>query len=150
MANNTLQTIIQLRYGTYSQWMNSNVILKLGEAAICAFPEDRVIDALSNTTPQNTPPAVGMKIGDGHSYFYQLPWVQAIAADVYNWAKTSTKPSYTASEISGLQSFIEENFHISGDITIAPRIYQIIQGTDDNANKYYLRYNLLLHLRINY
>jgi hypothetical protein len=51
MANNTLQTIIQLRYGTYTQWMNSNVILKLGEAAICAFPEDRVIDALSNTTP---------------------------------------------------------------------------------------------------
>lgn len=140
MANNTLQTIIQLRYGTYSQWMNSNVILKLGEAAICAFPEDRVIDALSNTTPQNTPPAVGMKIGDGHSYFYELPWLQGVAADVYTWAKRSTKPTYTASEISGLTTFIEDNFHISGDVTISPRIYQIIQGTDENVNKYYLRY----------
>jgi len=55
--------------------MNSNVILMQGEAAICAFPNDRVIDGLSNTTPENTPPAIGIKIGDGRSYFYQLPWV---------------------------------------------------------------------------
>ena len=140
MADNVLETRIQLRYGTYSQWMNSSTILRLGEAAICAFPEDRTIEGLSNSTPSYTPPAIGIKIGDGHSYFYQLPWVQAIAADVHNWAKTSTKPQYTAAEISGLQSFIEENFHISGDITIAPRIYQIVEGTDQNANKYYLRY----------
>jgi hypothetical protein len=39
-----------------------------------------------------------------------------------------------------LASFIEEHFHLSGDVTIAPRIYQIVQGTDENANKYYLRY----------
>lgn len=140
MANNMLQTVIQLRYGTYSQWMNSSIILKLGEAAICAFPDDRAVDILSNTTPSNTPPAVGIKIGDGHSYFYQLPWVQGVAADVYTWAKASVKPTYTASEISGLTSFIEDNFHISGDITIAPRIYQIVAGTDDNINKYFLRY----------
>ena len=140
MAENILETRIQLRYGTYSQWMNSSVILKQGEAAVCSFPQDRVIDSLSNTTPENTPPAVGIKIGDGHSYFYELPWVQAVAADVYKWAKSSVKPNYTASEISGLQSFIEDTFHISGDITIAPRIYQIIQGMGENANKYYLRY----------
>jgi hypothetical protein len=59
---------------------------------------------------------------------------------VYKWAKGSVKPTYTATEISGLTSFIEENFHISGDITIAPRIYQIVQGTNENSNKYYLRY----------
>ena len=120
--------------------MNSNIILKQGEAAICAFPNDSSIETLSNITPPRTPPAIGIKIGDGHSYFYELPWVQAIAADVYNWAKTSTKPNYTAAEIEGLQSFIEENFHISGDVTIAPRIYQIIQGVGENENKYYLRY----------
>lgn len=140
MAENVLETRILLRYGTYSEWMNSDVILRQGEAAICAFPEQRVIDELSNITPQNTPPAIGIKIGDGIHYFHELPWIQAIAADVYNWAKASSKPTYTASEISGLQSFIEENFHISGDITIAPRMYQIIQGTGENAYKYYLRY----------
>ena len=140
MARNVLETRIQLRYGTYSQWMNSNTILMLGEAAICSFPEDNTIDTLSNSVPSHTPPAIGIKIGDGQHYFYELPWVQAVAADVYNWAKTSTKPQYTASEIAGLQSFIEDNFHISGDVTIAPRIYQIVQGVGDNENKYYLRY----------
>ena len=140
MAENVLETRILLRYGTYSQWMNSDVILMKGEAAIAAFPDDRVIDGLSNITPENTPPAIGIKIGDGIHYFYELPWVQAVAADVYRWAKSSTKPSYTAEEISGLASFIEEHFHLSGDVTIAPRIYQIVQGTDENANKYYLRY----------
>ena len=126
MADNILETKIQLRYGTYSQWMNSDLILLKGEAAICAFPQERVVDQLSNTTPMNTPPAIGLKIGDGFSYFYQLPWVQAIAADVYNWAKSEVKPTYTATEISGLQSYIEDNFHITGDITIAPRIYQLV------------------------
>ena len=140
MAENVLETKIQLRYGTYSQWMNSDVILMQGEAAICAFPQERVVDQLSNTTPINTPPAIGIKIGDGYRYFYQLPWVQAIAADVYNWAKQETKPTYTALEISGLQSYIEDNFHISGDITIAPRIYQIVRGTGTNNSKYYLQY----------
>jgi len=50
--------------------MNSDVILMQGEAAICAFPNERVIDGLSNITPTNTPPAIGVKIGDGVSYFY--------------------------------------------------------------------------------
>lgn len=140
MAEHMIETRILLRYDTFSNWMNSNTILMQGEVAICAFPSDRVINSLSNTTPENTPPAIGIKIGDGVHYFRELPWVQAVAADVYNWAKTSTKPSYTAAEISGLQSFIEENFHISGDVTIAPRIYQIIQGTGANSHKYYLRY----------
>ena len=140
MADHRLETIIQLRYGTYSQWMNSHLILKQGEAAICSFPTESVIDSLSNITPAGTPPAIGIKIGDGHSYFWELPWIQAVAADVHNWAKSSHKPTYTASEITGLQSFIEEHFNLSGDITIAPRIYQIVEGTDENAKIYYLRY----------
>ena len=134
MAEKILETVIQLRCGTYSQWMNSNLILHSGEAAICIFPNEdpNILHA--------PPSAIGIKIGDNYHYFYELPWVQGIAADVYDWAKASTKPTYTANEISGLQSFIEENFHISGNVTIAPRIYQIVEGTDENVNKYYLRY----------
>lgn len=140
MAVNRLETKIQLRYGTYSEWMNSDVILLQGEAAICSFPQDRVIDSLSNSRPEHTPPAIGIKIGDGHSYFYQLPWVQGIAADVYSWAKSSIKPTYTAQEIQGLQSFVENLVGGDVEVNISPRIYQLIQGTGDNINKYYLRY----------
>ena len=140
MADHVLETKIQLRYGTYSQWMNSDVILMQGEAAICAFPNNRVIETLSNSRPENTPPAIGIKIGDGTHYFSELPWVQAIAADVYNWAKASYKPSYTAQEIEGLQSFVENLVGGDVDVNIAPRIYQLTRGTDENIDKYYLRY----------
>ena len=140
MAENIIETRILLRYGTYSQWMNSDIILAVGEAAVCSFPRDRVIDSLSNTTPENTPPAIGIKIGDGQSYFYQLPWIQAVAADVYNWAKASYKPTYTAQEIQGLQSFVESMIGGDVEVTIAPRVYQLTRGTDENFNKYYLRY----------
>lgn len=140
MAENVLETKIRLRYGTYSQWMNSDVILLLGEAAICAFPRNRVIDQLSNSMPEHTPPAIGIKIGDGEHYFHELPWVQAIAADVFNWAKQESKPTYTAQEIQGLQSFVENL--VSGDVevSIAPRIYQLVRGTGENIDKWYLRY----------
>ena len=70
MAGNVLETRIQLRYGTYDQWMNSSTILMLGEAAICSFPNDNTIDSLSNSSSSHTPPAIGIKIGDGRSYFY--------------------------------------------------------------------------------
>ena len=140
MADYVLETKIQLRYGTYSQWMNSDIILLKGEAAICAFPRDRVIDQLSNIAPNNTPPAIGIKIGDGVNYFSRLPWVQAIAADVYNWAKQEEKPKYTAQEIQGLQSFVENLVSGDTELTIAPRIYQIVKGTGTDSDKYYLQY----------
>lgn len=139
MAENILETKIQLRYGTYSQWMNSDVILMQGEAAICAFPYSNTIVS-SDLRPEHTPPAIGIKIGDGTHYFYELPWVQAIAADVYSWAKDSQKPQYSAQEILGLKNFVENLITGDVDVTIAPRIYELTQGTGANANKYYLRY----------
>lgn len=139
MAENVLETKIQLRYGTYSQWMNSEIVLMQGEAAICAFPYSNTIVS-SDLRPEHTPPAIGIKIGDGTHYFYELPWVQAIAADVYSWAKDSQKPQYSAQEILGLQNFVENLITGDVDVTIAPRIYELTQGTGANVNKYYLRY----------
>jgi hypothetical protein len=75
MAEHMIETRILLRYDTYSNWMNSTTILKQGEAAVCAFPRNRVIEDLSNSMPENTPPAIGIKIGDGIHYFRELPWI---------------------------------------------------------------------------
>lgn len=141
MADNVVATRILLRYGTYTQWASSNVILAVGEAAICSFPNAHTLEGTDHF-PDYTPPAIGIKIGDGIHPFRNLPWVQAIAADVYNWAKSSTKPTYTANEIEGLQNFIEEHAPGGGggSATVASRLYQITQGTGDNINKYYLQY----------
>lgn len=140
MADHILPTTIQLRYDTYENWMNSSRILKTGEIAIATFSRARTINYMSNSLPDNTPPAVGIKVGDGYKYFFQLPWLQGIAADVYQWAKTPTKPTYSATEINGLQDYINTyGPQIPGDGTIAPRLYQIVQGTGANADKYYLQ-----------
>lgn len=112
MAENILETRILLRYGTYVQWMNNEDILMAGEAAVCIFPRSNVVDNVTDDTPDHTPPAFGIKIGDGQHYFYELPWVQAIAADVYNWAKQSTPPA--ANTIPGLNDYIENYINTHG------------------------------------
>lgn len=142
MAEHTIETRILLRYDTLSNWMSSQIILKQGEVAVAKIPYGTTITS-SDHTPANTPPAIGLKVGDGQSYFYELPWVQAVAGDVYSWAKQQTKPVYTANEIQGLATYIEEHGGSgggSGSGTVAARIYQIVQGTGGNANKYYLQY----------
>ena len=43
------------------------------------------------------------KTGDGSTRFKELPWDSALAADVYDWAKAASKPSYSIGEITGRQ-----------------------------------------------
>lgn len=137
MAEHTIETRILLRYDTLSNWLNSTVILKPGEAAVAAAPFSYTIEG-TNDRPEHTPPAVGIKIGDGYHYFSELPWVQGIAGDVYNWAKQQNKPSYSASEIQGLATFVQQYITgggQSGDVTVEARAYRL---TEIN-NKYYLQ-----------
>lgn len=94
--SNEILTRISLKYDEYSNWTSKNPVLLKGEVAIAT------IEAGSTTTPamQNLPNVV-MKVGDGTSKYNALPFVSALAADVYSWAKAATKPSYAVSEISG-------------------------------------------------
>ena len=137
MAEHVLETRLLLRYGTYSQWMQSKIILKQGEAAVAIFPYTQNL-GLSDSQPENTPPAVGLKIGDGHSYFDELPWVQAVAADVYSWAKNENKPTYTANEISGLAEFIDQHGSGGGGGGSASSGYRIVYNS--LTHKYTLQF----------
>ena len=130
MADHVLETKIQLRYGTYEQWMNSDVILKAGEAAVAIFPDPN--------NPRQPPKAIGIKVGNGTAYFDELPWIQAVAADVYTWAKQSEKPTYNATEIEGLQSFVEQYGGGGGSSAISGSSYRLIYNA--NTNKYILQY----------
>lgn len=102
MAEKILQTRLQLKYDSLANWLSSDLILKSGEAAIAYIP--------SNTTADGVvaPPATLMKIGTGDKKFSELPWLQAVASDIYAWAKAESKPSYEASEINGLEDFIDK------------------------------------------
>ena len=110
----TLNTRIQLKYDTYSNWNTNNPVLMAGELAIAEIP------ASTGAVPNE--PAYLLKVGNGTDHFDDLDWISGKAADVYGWAKAATKPSYQASEITGLEDFI------AGEIQDTNTKYQIVQN----------------------
>lgn len=110
----TLNTRIQLKYDTYTNWYTNNPVLKTGELAIAEIPAD------TGTVPNE--PAYLLKVGNGTDHFNDLDWISGKAADVYAWAKAATKPTYQASEITGLEDFI------AGEIQDTNTKYQIVKN----------------------
>lgn len=98
MAEKILNTIMQLRYDTYANWTTKNPILKKGEVAFATLE--------NNAGDVCNAPSVIIKVGDGVNKYSNLKIVSGLAADVYEWAKASSKPSYAASEIDGLSDYI--------------------------------------------
>lgn len=123
MANTTFNTRIQNKIDTFANWQANNPKLLNGEIAIVVVP------AKAGAVAQE--PAILFKVGDGVKLFKELGWVSGIAADVYDWAKASTKPSYTADEIDGLEGYI------AGQIQDTDTQYKIEVDAED-ARKYYL------------
>lgn len=86
---NKLNAKIQLRNDSLDNWnKNSTVILQKGEVGFVEIPGNNA-----------STPTILFKVGDGKTQFAKLPWVTALAADVYAWAKAEHKPTYTASEV---------------------------------------------------
>lgn len=138
MSDHILPVQFQMRYDTYTNWVDSAAILLPGEIGIARMPGRNSL-MISDITPENTPPAIGIKVGDGIHYFDELPWLQAVSADIYNWAKSATKPSYTANEIGGLAEYIAAHTNGGGGSGGGSAgTYRIIY--DSNASKYILQY----------
>ena len=121
MAEKILQTRIQLKYDTYTNWTTNNPILKAGEVAVATIASGNTQEVNSVTAPQ-----VLLKVGDGTNNYNALPFISAKAADVYSWAKAANKPTYSASEITGLSDYI------SGEIQDTDTQYKIVKVSDYN------------------
>lgn len=105
MANKTFKTRILLKYDSYTNWTKNDPVLKAGEVAIAY-----IADTVSNQLKQipeghsaNRP--ILMKVGDGASHYNNLPFVSALAADVYDWAKNATPPTYKYEDIEGYYEY---------------------------------------------
>lgn len=83
MAKKTLSATQLQRIDSLENWVSKNPVLAQGEIGIC-------------TTSGQT----FFKIGDGKTAWNSLSMTSGLAGDVYSWAKASTKPSYSYSEIS--------------------------------------------------
>ena len=122
MAEKTLNTRFQLPYDTYTNWSTKNPKLKKGEMVQVEVPapKDAIVQA----------PSVLIKVGDGIHNFNDLAWTSGLAADIYDWAKAATKPSYSTSELTNDSGFVSSaetveanlvnNLTISYSATLTP------------------------------
>lgn len=132
--SNELQTRIALKYDSYENWTTNNPVLLAGELAIATIPAGTSVPTKSPREMQDLPNVV-MKVGDGSSHYNDLKFVSALAADVYDWAKAATKPTYTANDIVDLDKFVED--HSDYDTNTQ---YTIETVADTNGYKFELKY----------
>lgn len=108
MAEKTLNTRFQLPYDTYTNWSTKNPKLKKGEMVQVEVPapKDAIVQA----------PSVLIKVGDGTHNFNDLAWASGLAADIYDWAKAATKPSYSTSELTNDSGFISSTETVEANL----------------------------------
>ena len=123
MATKTFNTRIRNKIDTFSNWTKNDPVLLNGEIGIVVVP--------ASTGAVHQEPAILIKIGDGTKKFSELEFISSKAADVYDWAKAATKPTYEATEISGLSNYI------AGQIQDTDTQYKI-EADAGNARKFYL------------
>ncbi|HAU86431.1 MAG TPA: hypothetical protein DCW90_13330 [Lachnospiraceae bacterium] len=111
MSAKTFNTRIGLKYDTYANWVANNPTPLQGEVCVTVIPAD--------TGAVRQEPAILFKVGDGTRTYTELDFTSAKAADIYDWAKQATKPTYTAAEITGLADFV------SGEIQDTNTQYKI-------------------------
>lgn len=123
MANKTFNTRICMKNDTYAQWVEKDPVLLKGEVGVVVIPAD--------TGAAQGEPVTLFKVGDGTKKFSQLDFIGAKAADVYSWAKAANKPTYSATEITGLADYI------SGKIQDTDTQYKLEADAED-GHKFYL------------
>lgn len=122
MATKILNTRILTRIDTLENWLKSSIILKKGEMAIATVPTGDTHGVSLSL------PATVIKVGDDVHTFAELPYLQAIAADVPAWSKAAV-PAIPAENITGLTDFI------SGEIQDTDTQYNIVKGDNDYTYK---------------
>jgi hypothetical protein len=85
----TLKTRIKNRYDSLTNWSKTGVELLQGEIALVKVETQQIDQATGDVV---TVPAFLMKVGENDANgtpkaFSTLPWLSALAADVYDWAK---------------------------------------------------------------
>lgn len=137
----TLNTRIALKYDLLSVWNTSDLILKKGEIAIAEIPSQNNIIGDAAHTPENTPPAIAMKVGDGAKKFRELPWVQAVAGDVYAWAKKANAP--TLGELTNidadLKTEVDKIIGQHGEILDTDTYYKVETNNDKIGGKHHFK-----------
>ena len=98
MAEKTFNGRLILDRRTHQEWMEADPVAKFGEIMVVEVP--------LNAEQVEQEPCFLLKIGDGVRPYSQLNWFSGLAADVYDWAKAENKPTYTANEITDIDTYL--------------------------------------------
>ena len=102
MADKTFTSLrLKNKFDTLTNWTTNDPVLLAGEIALVDV--STVIDNEVEHVP-----SILMKVGNGTKHFSELDWVYAKASNVHDWALAADKPTYTANDIGGLATFIDD------------------------------------------
>ena len=124
-----LNVRIQLKYDSYAHWeaVKDTFVPKKGEVCFVEVP------ASTGATKQE--PALLFKVGDGVKTYGALPYGSAKAADVSSWALADTKPTYAATEIKGIDTYIAKYVNESMGISVDTDTQYTITKVNDYQYK---------------
>lgn len=127
-----LNVRINHKYDTYANWLQSDVVLGKGEIAVAEISSGQTFTEPDGST-HLTPPAIGIKIGDGTKKFNELPWIQSTAGDVYTWAKEDA-PEKLFKRNASTNEYIYKDF--------IKEVEGLVRGTIEDSNTTYeFKYN---------
>ena len=114
MANSgkILQVRLQEKIDTLANWLALDTDTTPFKPLVGEKINVKVPTANSEADGESVGYEIITKTGDGSTRFKDLPWDSALAADVYDWAKAASKPSYSIGEITG-----RKELSISGEGT---------------------------------
>lgn len=122
MATTQIKTRILNKIDSYQSWLSESAIVLLkGEIGIATIET-------SDSASGLTPPATGLKIGDGKTTFANLPWIQAIAGDVSTFVKTKLTTETAFNELIATQ--VAGNSHVTTLETAVQNLTDKVSGLE--------------------
>ena len=137
MATKTINTRIKNRVDSLAKWQAEGVSLLPGEIALVKVTTQTIDDKGQIVDV----PAVLMKVGEsdgngGTKAFDELPWLSAIAADVYDWAKSASAvdvPIAVGGTASTLGTYLTQINTNTSDISANTQAIAKLNGNSSTA-----------------
>lgn len=137
MATKTINTRIKNRVDSLAKWQAEGVSLLPGEIALVKVTTQTIDDKGQIVDV----PAVLMKVGEsdgngGTKAFDELPWLSAIAADVYDWAKSASAvdvPITVGGTASTLGTYLTQINTNTSDISANTQAIAKLNGNSSTA-----------------
>lgn len=119
-----LNVRIKNKIHDWNSWIEQDPVLLRGEPA---FVEVSVMQE----GEVNSVPSVMMKVGDGTHKFSELGWLYARSSDTYAWAREKDKPTYAASEITGIADYIADYVNDTMGISVDTNdVFRVVKVND--------------------